>query len=37
MRPDDAGAMFACASDPGVTRYVLWDTQRSIEVSERGG
>jgi RimJ/RimL family protein N-acetyltransferase len=20
MRPDDAGTMFACASDPGVTR-----------------
>ncbi len=34
MRLDDAGAMFAYASDPEVTRYVLWDTHRSIEDSE---
>ena len=26
--------MFAYASDPEVTRYVLWDTHRSIEDSE---
>ena len=32
MRPDDA--MFAYASDPEVTRYVLWDTRGSIEYSE---
>jgi ribosomal-protein-alanine N-acetyltransferase len=31
MRPDDAEDMFAYASDPEVTRYVLWDTHRSIE------
>jgi ribosomal-protein-alanine N-acetyltransferase len=24
MRLDDAGAMFAYASDPEVTRFVLW-------------
>ncbi len=34
MRLDDAGAMFAYASDPEVTRYVLWETHRSIEDSE---
>lgn len=34
MTLDDAGAMFAYASDPAVTRYVLWDTHRSIKDSE---
>ncbi len=34
MRFDDAEAMFAYASDPEVTRYVLWDTHRSIEDRE---
>jgi ribosomal-protein-alanine N-acetyltransferase len=34
MRLDDAEAMFAYASDSAVTRYVLWDTHRSIEDSE---
>ena len=34
MRLDDAEAMHAYASDPEVTRYVLWDTHRSIEDSE---
>jgi [ribosomal protein S5]-alanine N-acetyltransferase len=34
MRFDDAEAMFAYASDPKVSRYVLWDTHRSIEDSE---
>ncbi len=34
MRPDDAEAMFAYASDPEVTRYVLWETHHSIEDSE---
>jgi ribosomal-protein-alanine N-acetyltransferase len=34
MRPDDAEAMFTYASDPEVTRYVLWETHRSIEDSE---
>jgi [ribosomal protein S5]-alanine N-acetyltransferase len=34
MRLDDAEAMFAYASDPEVTRYVLWDTHRSVEDSE---
>jgi ribosomal-protein-alanine N-acetyltransferase len=34
MRLDDADAMFAYASDPEVTRYVLWDTHRSIKDSE---
>ncbi len=33
MRPDDAEDMFAYASDPEVTRYVLWDTHRSVEDS----
>ena len=31
MRPEDAEAMFAYASDPEVTRYVLWDTHNSLE------
>jgi [ribosomal protein S5]-alanine N-acetyltransferase len=35
MRLDDAEAMFAYASDPEVTRYVLWEPHRSIEDSER--
>jgi ribosomal-protein-alanine N-acetyltransferase len=34
MRFDDAEAMFAYASDPEVTRYVLWDTHPSIEDRE---
>jgi ribosomal-protein-alanine N-acetyltransferase len=34
MRLGDAEAMFTYASDPEVTRYVLWDTHRSIEDSE---
>jgi [ribosomal protein S5]-alanine N-acetyltransferase len=34
MRLDDAEAMFAYASDPEVTRYIPWDTHRSIEDSE---
>lgn len=34
MRLDDAQAMFAYASDPGVTRYVLWDTHTSVKDSE---
>ena len=34
MRRDDAQAMFAYASDPEVTRYVLFDTHRSLEDSE---
>jgi ribosomal-protein-alanine N-acetyltransferase len=34
MRLDDAEAMFAYASDPEVTRYVPWDTHRSMEDSE---
>jgi len=34
MRPEDARAMFAYASDPEVTRYVLWETHGSIEDSE---
>jgi [ribosomal protein S5]-alanine N-acetyltransferase len=29
MRLDDAEAMFAYASDPEVTRYVLWETLSS--------
>jgi [ribosomal protein S5]-alanine N-acetyltransferase len=33
MRLEDARAMFAYASDPEVTRYVLFDTHRSIEDS----
>ena len=34
MRLDDAEAMFAYASDPEVTRYVLWETHRSVVDSE---
>ena len=34
MRLDDAQDMFAYASDPEVTRYVLFDTHRSVEDSE---
>ncbi len=33
MKPDDAEAVFAYASDPEVTRYVIWETHRSIEDS----
>jgi ribosomal-protein-alanine N-acetyltransferase len=33
MTLDDAEAVFAYASDPEVTRYVIWDTHRSIEDS----
>jgi [ribosomal protein S5]-alanine N-acetyltransferase len=33
LRLEDARAMFAYASDPEVTRYVLFDTHRSIEDS----
>ena len=33
MRLDDAEAMFAYASDPEVTRYVLWRTVRSCNAS----
>ncbi len=29
MRPDDAGEIFAYASDPEVTRYMRWETLRS--------
>ena len=34
MTPADAEAVFAYASDPEVTRYVIWDTHRTIEDSE---
>jgi len=34
MRPEDAEAMFAYASDPEVTRYVLWETHGSVKDSE---
>lgn len=34
MRLGDAEAMFDYASDPEVTRYVLWETHRSVEDSE---
>jgi ribosomal-protein-alanine N-acetyltransferase len=34
MTPDDAEAVFAYASDPEVTRYVIWDTHRTIEDSK---
>jgi [ribosomal protein S5]-alanine N-acetyltransferase len=34
MRLDDAEAMFAYASDPEVTRYVIWETHRTIQDSE---
>ncbi|CAN5162317.1 GNAT family protein [soil metagenome] len=33
MTPGDADAIFAYASDPEVTRYVVWDTHRTIEDS----
>ena len=33
MTPNDAEAVFAYASDPEVTRYVSWETHRSIEDS----
>lgn len=33
MTPEDARAVFAYASDPEVTRYVIWETHRSIEDS----
>lgn len=33
MTPNDARAVFAYASDPEVTRYVLWEAHRSIEDS----
>jgi len=33
MIPEDAGAVFAYASDPEVTRYVSWETHLSIEDS----
>lgn len=33
MRLEDAEAMFAYASDPEVTRYVIWATHRTIEDS----
>jgi ribosomal-protein-alanine N-acetyltransferase len=34
MRLGGAEAMFAYASDPELTRYVLWETYGSIEESE---
>jgi ribosomal-protein-alanine N-acetyltransferase len=34
MKPGDAEAVFAYASDPEVTRYVIWETHRSIEDSK---
>ena len=34
MTPADAEAVFTYASDPEVTRYVIWDTHRTIEDSE---
>lgn len=34
MTLDDAEGMFAYASDPEVTRYVLWDTHRTLEDSK---
>lgn len=33
MTVDDAEAMFAYTSDPEVTRYVIWDTHRSVDDS----
>jgi [ribosomal protein S5]-alanine N-acetyltransferase len=33
MTPKDAEAVFAYASDPEVTRYVIWDRHRTIEDS----
>ena len=34
MTPNDAEAVFAYASDPELTRYVIWETHRSIEDSK---
>jgi len=34
LTPNDAEAVFAYASDPEVTRYLIWDTHRSIEDSK---
>ena len=34
MTPNDAEAVFTYASDPEVTRYVVWETHRSIEDSK---
>lgn len=34
MTLDDADAVFNYASDPEVTRYVLWDTHRAVRDSE---
>jgi len=31
MTPDDAEAVFAYASDPEVTRFVIWETHRTLE------
>ena len=33
LTPDDAGAVFAYASDPEVTRYVVWETHRTVKDS----
>lgn len=33
LRPDDDEAVFAYASDPEVSNYVVWDTHRSVEDS----
>ena len=33
MKPEDAGGVFAYASDPEVSRYVLWETHRTVEDS----
>ena len=34
MTLDDAEAVFAYASDPEVSRYVIWETHRSVEDSK---
>jgi ribosomal-protein-alanine N-acetyltransferase len=34
MTLDDAGAVFAYASDSEVTRYVIWNMHRTIEDSK---
>ena len=34
MTLDDARAVFAYASDPDVTRYVIWNMHRTIEDSK---
>ena len=31
LTPEDAGAIFAYASNPEVSRYVLWEPHRSLE------